>query len=517
MTTPVRIALQPLGETIEVQRGTPLREVLFDYGVEFPCGGRGQCRGCRIRVAEGHLPVTPPQREVLRPEELDQGWRLSCQCKAEGDLKLEMAQWKADILVDDRLFEFTPRPGLGIAVDLGTTTLVVQLLDLESGRVLGVRTALNSQALHGADVMSRVEFAVAKGGHEQLKTLIREQIGRLIEQVLAHALEPVGGNGSPHRAEGRISQVVIVGNTVMHHLFSGIDLGPLSHYPFEPPNTGLQAFSADELGWDLAGNPPVHFLPCPGGFVGSDILAGILAVKMHESPDLIGLVDLGTNGEIVFGNRDGIICASTAAGPAFEGARIWMGMRAATGAVYQVRAEEGALKCAVLGNTGPRGICGSGLVDAVAAGLELGWILPAGRLNCGSENLMIADPVALSQTDIRQLQLAKGAIAAGITILLNRIGASREEVKTLYLAGAFGNYISKESAKRIGLLDFPTGKIRPAGNTALLGAKMALFQPEAETNLFPALLGMIEHISLSADPRFMEIYVAEMGFPASDG
>ena len=192
-----------------------------------------------------------------------------------------------------------------------------------------------------------------------------------------------------------------------------------------------------------------------------------------------------------------------------------MGMRAATGAVYQVRAEEGALRCAVLGNAEPRGICGSGLVDAVAVGLELEQILPGGRLNCGSDNFMIADPVALSQTDI--LQLAKGAIAAGITILLDRIGASREEVKTLYLAGAFGNYISKESAKRIGLLDFPTEKIRPAGNTALLGAKMALFQSEAETNLFPAILGMTEHISLSADARFMEIYVEEMGFPAVGG
>lgn len=514
MTAPVRIALQPLDETIEVAHGTPLREILFDYGVEFPCGGRGQCRGCRIRVAEGDLPITPPQREVLKPAELEQGWRLSCQCKAEGDLKLEMAQWKADILVDDSLFEFTPRPGLGIAVDLGTTTLVVQLLDLETGRVLGVRTALNAQARHGADVMSRVEFAVAGGGHEQLRDLIRDQIGRLIEQVLAHALEPVGGNGSHHRAEGQIVQVVIAGNTVMHHLFSGIDLEPLSHYPFEPPHTGLQAFSSSELGWDLEGNPPVHFLPCPGGFVGSDILAGIMAVKMHESHDLIGLVDLGTNGEIVFGNRDGIICASTAAGPAFEGARIWMGMRAATGAVYQVRVEEGALKYAVLGNAEPRGICGSGLVDAVAAGLELGQILPGGRLNCGSENFMIVAPVALSQTDIRRLQLAKGAIAAGITILLDRIGASREQVKTLYLAGAFGNYISKESAKRIGLLDFPTNKIHPAGNTALLGAKMALFQPEAESVQFPAIISMTKHVSLSADARFMEIYVDEMGFPS---
>lgn len=515
MTESVRITLQPLGEIIEADAGTPLREILFDYGVEYPCGGRGQCRGCRIRVVKGNLPVTPPQREVLTSAEIDQGWRLSCQCQVEGDLTLEMAQWKADILSDESPFEFAPRPGFGVAVDLGTTTLVAQLLDLETGKVLGVRTALNDQARHGSDVMSRIEFAVAGGGHEKLMTLIRDQIGELITQVLSHARKPAGDNGTPHPAVTGIAQVVIVGNTVMHHLFSGIDLEPLSRYPFEPPDAGLKVFSSSELGWDLEGNPPVHFLPCPGGFVGSDILAGILAVKMHESHDLIGLVDLGTNGEIVIGNRDGILCASTAAGPAFEGARIAMGMRAATGAVYQVKAEDGAMKCAVLGHARPRGICGSGLVDAAAAGLDLGWILPAGRLNCGSENLMVMDPVALTQTDIRQLQLAKGAIAAGITILLDRLGASRDQVRTLYLAGAFGNYISKESARRIGLLDFPSHKVHPAGNTALLGAKMALFQPETEAMLFSSILGKTEHISLSADARFMDIYVDEMGFPAS--
>jgi uncharacterized 2Fe-2S/4Fe-4S cluster protein (DUF4445 family) len=514
MSNRVSITLQPLGETLEAEPGTPLRDVLFDYGVEFPCGGKGQCRGCRVRVAAGHLPVTPEQRAVLKPAEIEEGWRLSCQCRAEGDLCLELAEWKADILVDDSLFEFTPRSGMGVAIDLGTTTVVVQLLDLETGRVLAVRTALNAQARFGADVMSRVEYAVAGGGLSELKEVIRTQIYQLIQQAIRQALAAgvLRGNGNGKMGDlGDLSEVVIVGNTVMHHLFSGIDLEPLSHYPFEAQEDGLKGFSAKDLGWSFGGEPAIRFLPCLGGFVGSDILAGLLAIKMHESKDLIGLVDLGTNGEIVLGNREGMICASTAAGPAFEGARIGMGMRASTGAIHQAKAVDGRLVCSVLGNTEPRGICGSGLVDVAAVGLDLGLIEPSGRIADGSQSILLAEPVTLTQTDIRQLQLAKGAIAAGITLLLDRLGVRRGNISKLYLAGAFGNYISRESARRIGLIDFPAEKVHPAGNTALLGAKMALFHP-GEGGAIQVIREKMEHISLSADPAFMETYVEEMSF-----
>ena len=261
-----------------------------------------------------------------------------------------------------RPLPFEPRAGLGVAVDLGTTTLVTQLLDLSTGRVLAVRTALNSQARFGADVMSRVQFGVAKGGAQQLRDLIRQQIGSLIEQLVFAAQVP----------EGEITDVVVVGNTVMHHLFCGLDVEPLSRYPFESEQLGLQTFRAGDLGWKLSGEARVRFLPCLGGFVGSDILAGILATNLSEREDLNGLVDLGTNGEIVIGNRQRLLCASTAAGPAFEGARISMGMRAATGAISEVRVEDHTVNCRVLGNVPPQGLCGSGLVDAVAAGLELG-------------------------------------------------------------------------------------------------------------------------------------------------
>lgn len=506
MSDTVDIQLLPLNKTLRVPRGTALQDVLFEQGVEFPCGGRGRCKGCKVRVLGGTLPPTVEDQQRLTPEELGQGWRLACRGRADHDLTIDLEQWEAAILADDTAFAFTPRDGLGIAVDLGTTTIVAQLIDLQTGHVLAVRTALNEQAKHGADIMSRVEFAVAGKSQGTLEQQIRGQIGGLLGALLSNGLGANLGEG--------LTCIVIVGNTVMHHLFCGVSLEPLSHFPFEPSSPGLKLFSARELGWDLPGNPTVHFLPCLGGFVGSDILAGVLATRLHERESPAVLLDLGTNGEIVVGNRHRLLCASTAAGPAFEGARISMGMRAATGAISEVSVQDGRLRCHVLGNGAPRGICGSGLVDAVAAGLNLRSVHPSGRLADG-ETLELAAPVCLSQWDIRELQLAKGAIAAGLQLLLEEWGVARDGVTEAFLAGAFGNYINYASARRIGLLDFPDSKVSPAGNTALLGAKLALFEVEQHHGAYPEIVSKTRHISLHELPRFQEAYVDAMRFPES--
>ncbi|MCW5553932.1 MAG: DUF4445 domain-containing protein [Verrucomicrobiae bacterium] len=528
MSENVKIELLPLGKTLEVERGTPLQDLLFAHGVEFPCGGRGRCKGCKVKVLVGTLPITDEDRKKLTSTELADGWRLACRSRAEGDLQLELAQWEATILTDDTVFDFTPQDGLGVAIDLGTTTIVAQLLDLRTGHVLAVRTALNRQAQHGADIMSRVEFAVAGGGQAQLKRLIREQVGELVQELLGvnaasgrvrhsvRAAIPQADNGArgvtrPTSAAD-LKHIVLVGNTVMHHLFCGVSVEPLSHYPFAPMDDGLRVLTADDLGWKVDATVSVRFLPCLGGFVGSDILAGVLAIKLHEREALVALVDLGTNGEIVVGNRERMLCASTAAGPAFEGARIWMGMRAVTGAISEVHIADGGLHCHVLGNAAPRGICGSGLVDTVAGALELGWVKPNGRLANGSD-FTLAGPVKVSQTDIRELQLAKGAIAAGLEVLLRQWGATKADLTRVYLAGAFGNYINLTSARRIGLLDFPADNIQPAGNTALLGAKLALFGLREHDADYPDLRRKISHVSLHEDPHFQKTYVEQMTFP----
>ncbi len=510
-TPKYKIVLKPTNVEISAAAGTPLRDLLFEQGVEFPCGGHGRCRGCKIRVLEGHAAINDAQRSHLKPRELDEGWRLACQCHLSDNLVIELRQWDAAILSNDSAFAFTPRPGLGVAVDLGTTTLVAQLLDLSNSHVLAVRTALNSQARYGADVMSRVSFAVAEKGQKKLEELIRSQIGKLINDLVFAAQVDVHD----------IVDVSIVGNTVMYHLFCGIDLEPMSHYPFEPVEDGIQVFDAAELGWALAPTAQVRFLPCLGSFVGSDITAGIIATGMHESNDLVALVDLGTNGEIVVGNRERMLCTSTAAGPAFEGARISMGMRASTGAISEVYLEDGEMRLRVLGNTEPRGICGSGLVDAVAYGLDQSLIKPTGRLNSdhrtgsGERGWLLSPPVTISQTDIRELQLAKGAIAAGIHLVLRQWGAREQDVKMLYLAGAFGNYISRSSAIRIGLLKFPLDIIQAAGNTALLGAKIGLFMND--DSLYDSIRSRTKHVGLNEDPNFQDAFVDEMSFPDNSG
>ncbi len=502
MNDTVRIQLRPMGAAFDALRGTPLQDVLFPFGVEFPCGGKGKCKGCRVRVIEGSLPITHEQERMLTPEERAAGWRLSCQCNADSDLVLELAQWEAQILADTTSFSFVPKSGLGIAIDVGTTTLVAQLLDMEHAEVLAVRTALNPQARFGADIMSRVGYAVHEDGQARLVESVRRQLGKMVEELIQGA----GGRTDP------VQDIVLVGNTVMHHLFSDHSVEPLSHYPFEPEHLGGTTFDARELGWVLQGTPLVRFLPNIGGFVGSDILAGVFATGLHNADRPHVLVDLGTNGEIVIANRRQMLCASTAAGPAFEGAGIFMGMRASTGAVSAVRTNNGQLLCHVLGNVPPRGICGSGLVDAVSCALELGWVLPGGRLAGGVQSLMLCDPVRLSQTDVRELQLAKGAIAAGIRLLLREFTLEDSEIERVHLAGAFGNYVDTASARRIGLLPFTTDQIHPAGNTALLGAKMALF---VDPSAFDALARRIAHVSLSGLPDFQDVYVEQMLFPAN--
>lgn len=510
----IAITLHPLGRTLTVERGTRLQDVLFAQGVEFPCGGRGRCKGCRVKVLAGELPVTADDIRRLNARELGEGWRLACQAIVERDLSLELAQWEATILADNSTFEFTPRDGLGVAIDLGTTTVVGQLLDLRTGHVLAVRAALNTQARHGADIMSRIDYAVLRGGQRVLEQLIREQIGGLVRELLDAA------SATPDE----LRDVVIVGNTAMHHLFCGLDITPLSAHPFEPEanGNGVQGFTAKDLGWHEPSGAPgcaaisphtnAYFLPGFGSFVGSDLLAGVLATRMHEDLALTVLVDLGTNGEIVVGNRDRMLCASTAAGPAFEGARISCGMRAATGAISEVSIAESRLQCRVIGQTAARGICGSGLVDAVACALDLGLVQSDGKLT-NSGDLLLTPSVSLIQTDIRELQLAKGAIAAGIRILLQQWGATLDDVQRVWLAGAFGNYINRASARRIGLINFPPGKVLPAGNTALLGAKLALFNLPSEAGTYAAIRSRTRHVPLNEDPQFMDIYVDEMRFP----
>ncbi len=491
----VRIRLEPLGVEFEAPRGAPLLPFLAEHGLEFPCGGEGICGGCRVRVLSGWLTITDADSGHISPAELVDGWRLACHTRPTGPLALLCGQWQMDVLSDASAGAPCAERGLGIAIDLGTTTVAAQMIDLASGDVLALETMLNPQAACGSDVMSRIRAALDGA---DLTRVIRSALGELVANLAG-------------ARQSEITKVILVGNTVMHHLFCGSDVEPLSHVPFAPSQLGERYFRPHELGWSLAENCSIRFAPCIGGFVGADILAGIIAVGMPQSEEWIALIDLGTNGEIAIGNRRGIVCASTAAGPAFEAASIRMGMRAVTGAVSHVAFSEGRMHATVIGDAAPRGICGSGLVDAVAVGLRSRSILPSGRIASGNKAFPVADPVILQQADIRELQLAKGAIAAGFKLLLGHIGATIGQLRSVYLAGAFGNYVQIDSALAIGLLDAPRNMIHAAGNTALRGAKMLLAQPEAPS------LPAIRHVSLAAQPGFQDEFANCMAFPEPAG
>jgi uncharacterized 2Fe-2S/4Fe-4S cluster protein (DUF4445 family) len=439
-------------------------------------------------VLSGTLPVGNADRRVFSALELAEGWRLACQARAETPLVLDCGQWHMDVLAGNRELTGSARSGLGIAIDLGTTTIAAQTIDLATGSVLAIETLLNPQAHFGADIMSRIQ-AVLSGA--DLTTPIRLALAGIIAQLAAGRAEEV-------------VEVVLVGNTVMHHLFAGLDVKPLSHVPFQSPHLEAQLFAPSDLGWPLPPSCRIRMERCLGGFVGSDILAGIVAVGMTHSEKPVALIDLGTNGEIVIGSRDRIVCASTAAGPAFEAGSIRMGMRAATGAIAHVALENGELHVVTVGGVLPRGICGSGLVDAAAVGLKCGAILPSGRIANGAKTFPVSGPVVLAQSDIRELQLAKAAIASGFRLLLTHLGMCAGDLESIYLAGAFGNYVSVESAIEIGLIEAPAEIVRTAGNTALHGAKLLLLSPAAPD--WP----QVEHLSLASEPDFEDEYVGCM-------
>jgi uncharacterized 2Fe-2S/4Fe-4S cluster protein (DUF4445 family) len=470
---------------------------LFALGVEFPCGGESACGGCKIRVLSGHIPITAAMRQALSEAELAQGWRLACCAESRESVVVEVEQWSLPVLMDEQSTPLEPRPGFGAAIDLGTTTLVAQMVDLSTAEVLAVETALNPQARHGADVMSRIQYDLRHPG--ELTAMIRRTLGQMLARLAR---------------DRALEEVLIAGNTAMHHLFCGLSVEPLAAVPFLSAELGERRFSAREIGWArprtaVEVRSGVRFLPCLGGFVGSDLLAGMVATHLAEQSDSHALFDIGTNGEIVLGSRRGILCASTAAGPAFEGGRISVGMTARAGAIDAVRVHHGAYECHVIGGQAARGICGSGLVDAAACALRLAQILPSGRLAGGAKTLSLTESVSLTQGDIRELQLAKGAMAAGLKILHRQ--SAGEPLRSLWLAGAFGNYIKEAAASAIGLLPQDVA-IQPVGNSALRGVRMLLLTPTHRQALLARLCALTRHVELAADPAFQDTFAESMAF-----
>ncbi|SHI28133.1 ASKHA domain-containing protein [Desulfosporosinus lacus] len=419
----------------------------------------------------------------------------------------------------------------GAAIDIGTTTIVVYLMDLNRGTVINSGAVTNPQQAFGADVISRITHAA--NGPDQLREL-QEKVIEGLNTIIARLCQESG------ISRGEIYQAVAVGNTTMAHLFLGIDPTYLAPAPFIPVFSRSVEVQAKELGLKILDTGTVIMLPNVAGYVGSDTVGVMLAAEADRLPGFSLIVDIGTNGEIVLCGKDRILTCSAAAGPAFEGAEIKYGMRAAEGAIEGVRITED-VELDVIAGGKPRGICGSGLIDAIAEMHKIGVITPTGRYASGpvleelpasvrdrlrktpraSEFVLVwgddsatGEDIVLSQKDIREMQLAKGAIMAGIMILCREMGIDPQEIDRVLLAGAFGNYIRKESAVRIGLLpSLPLEQIVTIGNAAGDGAKMALISTEERTRA-DLLSRRAEHVELSNKKEFQQEFLKGLDFKA---
>lgn len=510
---------------LHAPKGKTLHAVLTEagYAVEAPCGGNGTCGKCEV-AAEGALSAATPEEQGL-----PSGRRLACRARVEGDCTVRLDEGKRSagyaVLTEGAAAAFPFRPwaagGLGAAVDIGTTTVVVYLYDLDTGARLAVRGAANRQRSCGADVISRISYSMTEpDGLLRLTGFIRSQLRDLFAAAAADA----------GRSAAEIRAVTVAGNTVMAHLFTGLSPARLSKLPFTPESLFGEGFAADfgaELG--LAEDAEMLIVPAVSGYVGGDIVAAALAAGLDRAGAPVLLLDIGTNGEMALAAGGRIFCCATAAGPAFEGAGIACGMGGTDGAMARAALQNGALACEVIGGGKARGICGSGLIDLLAAMLDLGAVDETGRLlppdeapeaalpyireqEDGEAAFYVAEDVFVSGRDVRQLQLAKAAIAGGIATLLDEAGLGAEAVTTLYLAGGFGNKIDPVNAGKIGL--YPAelaARAVSVGNGAGAGAAAALCSAEARAAL-TRLRDRMEYIELSADPRFMDHYVEQMMF-----
>lgn len=492
-----KVRLEPIGEEYYFECGTSLRDVLIAHNFDFPCGGNGICGKCKVRVIAGNINVDEKHSRLLRAMNLSSDWRLACYSYVTEDVTLYFDQRYLSIISDSAFIAATTEKGFGIAVDLGSTTIVSQLVNLENGNIISTVSSINPQSAYGADIISRISYALSSQEHALfLSRIVKDTIKSQILNLLSAKCYD-------------IRKIFIVGNSVMQHLFCSFDVAPLSVFPFQSNNNGMQVFKPSDLGLANMVNCDIYFLPNLGHFVGSDILAGIEAIQMHKQKRFQVLVDLGTNGEIVVGNSDIIIYTSTAAGPAFEGVNISQGMKASNGAIYQVNEIDSSIQ--VIGNSQPIGICGSGLIDAIHYFLKIGLIDNFGTILENCHFLPICQDIGLNDRDIREFQLAKAAVRTGMDILLEKGGISYDDVEHVYVAGGLGNYLNIDKAISLGLFDSRCiGKIVKSGNTALRGAKMFLFE-DFEKDI-SNIVHKAEYCALELFPNFQDIYCNNLLF-----
>jgi uncharacterized 2Fe-2S/4Fe-4S cluster protein (DUF4445 family) len=523
------IDFEPLGRRGQARPGQTLLEAAQSAGVGLAsvCGGVGTCEECRVRLASGRLtPPTLVEEAALSKADLSAGFRLACQAEPLSDIKLDIppesltAAQRLQLDGEETRLELQPAVrsvgAHGLAVDIGTTKLAAYLVNLETGQTVARAGAMNPQIAYGEDVISRIAYAGREqGGARKLQSVLMETLNNLLAGMCAEA----------HVSPAFVLDAVLVGNTAMHHLFAGLPVEQLGHAPFSPATTESLSIPAGELGLNLPPGVNVYLPPIIAGYVGADHLAMLLATAAWKLPGNIIALDIGTNTEIALIVNDKITCCSCASGPAFEGAHIHEGMRAAPGAIERARWSNGKILWQTIENQPPVGICGSGILDVVAALLDGGLIKPTGALKIDSEHsprygyLLVpaaqtglGRDLVVTQKDVHEIQLAKAAIRAGVEILLQEARLTSSDLDAFIVAGAFGTYLDLRSAVRIGMFPpLPLEKFHQVGNAAGVGAKQMLVsmkkRSEAEN-----LASRIGYVELTARTAFTSLFMEHLVF-----
>jgi len=483
--------------TVRAGEGNSVLEAIRLSGAAFsaPCGGKGSCGKCGVFIRDAR----------------GLSYHLACQTPIAEGMSVEIES-AAPLLIEDEGLTRSCTPdvglsGLGVAVDIGTTTLASRLFDLSNGSLLASATLVNPQIVFGSDVISRIDVSMA-GSLGALHKSITGALERLIAE-LCHKAD---------RSPDAIARIVLAGNTVMEHIVCGLAPDSIGVSPFEP----LTHFG------DLHTIPglsvPAVLAPCVAGYVGGDITSGILATGMHTADLPTLLIDLGTNGEMALGSKDGLSCCATAAGPVFEGANIRYGMPALPGAIHAAHDEGGQLVCETIGGGTALGICGTGLIDIIAWLLATGIVDESGLMLSateipthaaqlgmeGSQGIFYLNDehtVGVTQADVRNFQLGKSAILAGITVLLEQTGTTLDAIQHLLIAGGFGRRLDLAHAAAVGL--FPRSlldRARAVGNTSIEGASIALLDSALAEEL-RELPKLCHYVELSTSPRFNELFM----------
>ena len=536
---------------VPAQRGDNIMELAQKAGVQIdvPCSGNGTCGKCRVRLISGGLDVEKNMK--LSEEDYNDGWRLACQSRVNSDAVIwvpaSAGAFKSDIqtadlsskeeletyenalneIFDSGLARGCTETGYGIAIDIGTTTVTGAMLDLATGDVMAKTSLGNGQIRYGADVINRIIQQSKDGGREKLQKAVREET---VVPLMKNLCKGAGVE------ENQVTRVVIAGNTTMEHLFVGADGESIRLEPYVPEFLELHGKTAGEL--ELPANPAAHviFAPNVGSYVGGDITAGTLTTMLWNREELSLFVDLGTNGELVFGNGDYMLTCACSAGPAFEGGDISCGMRATTGAVEAIVIDEETMEptLTIIGEGAkPAGLCGSGLIDTISELFRCGIINAKGKFvkegkrikreeYVSSYILAFADEsatgrdVELNEVDIDNFIRAKGAIFSAIRCMLNAVDMTIDDIAKVQIAGGIGSGISIENAISIGMLPKqPVEKYEYIGNSSLTGSCAMLLSDEATEKVFDLGRNMT-YLELSTHPGYMDEFVAACFLPHTD-